>query len=488
MFVFGSLRLVDGDGECGCERIFGEDRERIKDKVITRFPGEFAVLQGRLFEHEAGGVAVEYDDACVAVVELEHFLVLGDDEKLSGKIAGVVPLDCFALLFLLRAPKAFDFTTNFFVDVFDAAESPAFGAEDALCERELPDFVAALGFAMVGVACFGACAFGVDLFCKGGELREVAGPFGDEVFDALVFFFFRKRCGCGFELLVENVVLELRGCCVIACDVGVARGIVGNCARGCEFVRNELCVVFGFGYGFDFACEFSDVRAVIESVGFVELHRKVAAAVVHFEDFAEDGSGVNGGELERVAENEYSRAFGNSFEEGGEHFDVDHACFVNDEDGIFGELFFAVERKAAFAFGESEQAVYGAAFEFVQFAEYAFVCTGFLFVADSSEAIDEAFAHAVGGFAAWCCKVDVPIEHFAVAFEQIPQDVKHDGCFACAGAACDDEVFGLAADDGFGLAFFDEELFAVAEWLTHARDFLRAVFDFFVGGGVAVFE
>ena len=132
--------------------------------------------------------------------------------------------------------------------------------------------------------------------------------------------------------------------------------------------------------------------------------------------------------------------------------------------------------------------MYGATFEFVQLAEYAFVCTSFLFVADSSEAIDEAFAHAVGGFAAWCCEVDVPIEHFAVAFEQIPQNVKDYCCFASAGATCDDEVFGLPADDGFGLAFFDEELFAVAEWLTHVRDFLRAVFDFFVGGGVAVFE
>ena len=90
-------------------------------------------MQRRLFEHEAWSVAIEDNDACVAVVELEHFLVFSDDEKLSGKITGVIPLDGFALLLFLRSPKALNFTANFFVDVLDAAEATAFRTENALC-------------------------------------------------------------------------------------------------------------------------------------------------------------------------------------------------------------------------------------------------------------------------------------------------------------------------------------------------------------------
>ena len=131
VFVFGTLRFVDGDGKSGCDGIFGEDGERVEYKVVACFSGEFATLERRLFEHEAWCVAVEDNDAGVAVVELEHFLVFSDDEKLSGKITGVIPLNDFALL--LRSPETLDFTANFFVDVFDAAEATAFGAENALC-------------------------------------------------------------------------------------------------------------------------------------------------------------------------------------------------------------------------------------------------------------------------------------------------------------------------------------------------------------------
>ena len=137
---------------------------------------------------------------------------------------------------------------------------------------------------------------------------------------------------------------------------------------------------------------------------------------MHFQDFAEDGAGINRRELERVAENEYACAFGDGFEKCCEHFDVDHARFVNDEDGILGELLFVIVHEAARAFGKSEQAVDGAAFEFVQLAENALV-VGLLFVADSGEAVDKAFAHAVGRFAARGGEIDVPVEHFAVACE-----------------------------------------------------------------------
>ena len=71
---------------------------------------------------------------------------------------------------------------------------------------------------------------------------------------------------------------------------------------------------------------------------------------MHFQDFAEDGAGINRRELERVTENKDASAFGDGFEKCGEHFDVDHARFVNDEDGILGELLFVIVHEAARAF------------------------------------------------------------------------------------------------------------------------------------------
>ena len=207
---------------------------------------------------------------------------------------------------------------------------------------------------------------------------------------------------------------------------------------------------------------------------------------MHFQDFAEDGAGINRRKLERVTENEEACAFGDGFEKCGEHFDVDHARFVNDEDGILGELLFVIVHEATFAFGESEQTVDGTAFEFVQLAENALV-VGLLFIADSGEAVDKAFAHAVGGFAARGGEIDVPIEHFAVACKQVPQNVENDGGLAGARAAGDNEVFGLPADYGFGLALLDEEGL-VAEWLTDACDFFGALRDFFIGRFAAVLE
>ena len=127
---------MDGDGECGRDGVFGEYRKRIKDKVVAAFGALVVAVAGRrFFEHDAGGIAVENDDPRVAVVELEHFLVLGDDEKLAGEVAGIAPFDCFALGFFLRFPEALYFATNFLVDVFDAAEATAFGAEDAFGQR-----------------------------------------------------------------------------------------------------------------------------------------------------------------------------------------------------------------------------------------------------------------------------------------------------------------------------------------------------------------
>ena len=133
VIVFGTLRFMDGDGECGRDGFFGEYRKRIKDKVVAAFGALVVAVTGRrFFEHDAGGVPVENDDSRVAVIELEHFLVLGDDEKLSWKIAGIAPFDCFSLAFFLRFPEAFYFAANLLVDIFDATEATAFSAEDAL--------------------------------------------------------------------------------------------------------------------------------------------------------------------------------------------------------------------------------------------------------------------------------------------------------------------------------------------------------------------
>ena len=195
VFVLGALRLVDGDGKCGGDGIFRKDRKRVEDEVVA---GSFAALGWRFFEHEAGRVAVEDDDSRVAVIELEHFLVARDDEELTREVAGVIPLDGFALRFLFGAPEALDFGTNFFVDVFDTAEASAFGTEDSLCQRKLPDLVASSGFAVVWIICFGAGALRFDLLGELGELGKIAGPFGDERFDALVFFFFGERGVVGF--------------------------------------------------------------------------------------------------------------------------------------------------------------------------------------------------------------------------------------------------------------------------------------------------
>ena len=89
---------------------------------------------------------------------------------------------------------------------------------------------------------------------------------------------------------------------------------------------------------------------VVESVGFVEFDDKVFAGLGCLEDFAENGSRVNGGELERVAKNKEASAFGNGFEECCEHFNVDHARFIDDEDGVGRKFFVAVECEVAFAF------------------------------------------------------------------------------------------------------------------------------------------
>ena len=128
----------------------------------------------------------------------------------------------------------------------------------------------------------------------------------------------------------------------------------------------------------------------------------------------------------------------------------------------------------------------GAAFEFVQFAENALVF-GLLFVTDFGEAIDKAFAHTVGGFAARGGEIDVPVEHFAVAYEQVPQNVENDGSLAGAWAAGDNEILGLPADNGFGLALLDGEGL-VAERLANACDFFGALRNFFGTWLAAVFE
>ena len=70
---------------------------------------------------------------------------------------------------------------------------------------------------MVGIVCFGAGALRMNLFGELGELGKIAGPFGDERFDAFVFFFFGERVVVSFELSVENFVLE--GCGIFVCEV-----------------------------------------------------------------------------------------------------------------------------------------------------------------------------------------------------------------------------------------------------------------------------
>ena len=132
VIVFGPLRFVDGDGKCGRDGVFGEYRKRIKDEIVATL-GPFIVnAGGRFFQHDVRGVPVENDDSRVAVVELEHFLVLRDDKKLSWKIAGIAPFDCFALAFLVRPPQTLDFAADFLVDVLDSPETAAFGAKDSL--------------------------------------------------------------------------------------------------------------------------------------------------------------------------------------------------------------------------------------------------------------------------------------------------------------------------------------------------------------------
>ena len=76
-----------------------------------------------------------------------------------------------------------------------------------------------------------------------------------------------------------------------------------------------------------------------------------------------------------------------------------------------------------------------------------------------------------------------------MAGEQFPQNVEDDGCFSSAGATCDDKVFGLPTDDGFGLAFLDEKRLAVrTKGVTDVGDFLRTRFDFFVSRRLSVDE
>ena len=169
-------------------------------------------------------------------------------------------MDGFALRFLFGAPEALDFGTNFFVDVFDAAEATAFGAEDSLCQRKLPDLVASGGFAVVWIICFGAGALRIDLLGEFRELCKIAGPFGDERFDALVFFFFCKRGIVGFEPSVENFILE--GRCTFVCNVAVfveVARIPNFVGIVYEFVRDELVVVLTLGDFLDFCGEFADV-------------------------------------------------------------------------------------------------------------------------------------------------------------------------------------------------------------------------------------
>ena len=129
---------------------------------------------------------------------------------------------------------------------------------------------------MVGVVCFGARALRVDAFGKVGEPCEIAGPFGNERFDAFVFFFFRERSRVGFEFFVDNFVLESRGD-IIDGGGGAFVATVGRCVSACEFMRNEFCVVLVFSDFLYFACEFAYVLLSL-SPRMTKMHSVTATA------------------------------------------------------------------------------------------------------------------------------------------------------------------------------------------------------------------
>lgn len=73
VLVFGALRFVNRDGECGLDGIGWQKRKRVEGELV-------------FFEHEVRALAFEDDYPGIAIVQLIHGLVLGEDQEFAGEV------------------------------------------------------------------------------------------------------------------------------------------------------------------------------------------------------------------------------------------------------------------------------------------------------------------------------------------------------------------------------------------------------------------
>ncbi len=459
---FGALRFVDGHGE-GVFDVGLQGGEVVGDElaIAQEDGGEF--VGGLGFGQVGMGAFDPDDDALVAVEEAAFVVVVEHHDGFAGD---VIPVG-------VEVASGEETLVECGVEACGTGGVYAGQGEDAGGVEVVKETGQAFGGGGVEAGAVVEVG-GADQVVEVGQVCDAGGePVVGEGAerDGLGFggWILRSVVGwCAGREEFDGVVFEL-ACGEAVGDQGLLVGRIEEFEQG----RVAGRVVEGAGKGVDFAAgRPAGVHAVAGGEadgGSGEWFGGVGGGQVCIwgeegvpgrvggmglgQQIAQDGAGIDGGELFAVAEEDQVCVGRQCGDESFHHEDVDHGGFVDDDDAGVERVVFVVV-KGLCGGGVTEQAVQGhGGLEIVEQEGIRGVCclAVVLRFVDVRELRQDGFAHAVGGFSGGGGQGD-GFGGESKAREDA-EDGDDDGGFAGAGAAGDDRERGVQGGEDAVLLF-----------------------------------